>query len=68
LCSYASKFEVEFSEKVKRCALLDSYYVPTRYPNCLPDGIWYTSRVYTSDAAKEAVKLTEEIVNFVEGS
>jgi HEPN domain-containing protein len=34
----------------------------------LPDGIWYTSRVYTNDAAKEAVKLTEEIVNFVEGS
>jgi HEPN domain-containing protein len=26
------------------------------------------ARVYTSDAAKEAVKLAEEIVNFVEGS
>lgn len=59
LCSYASKFKAEFSEKVKRWAILDGYYVPTRYPNSLPDSI--PAKVYTMEAAREAVKLAEEI-------
>lgn len=32
----------------------------TRYPNSLPDSI--PARVYTEDAAKEAVRLAREIV------
>lgn len=63
LCHAASKFEAEFLEKVKRWAILDGYYVPTRYPNSLPDGI--PAKVYTKDAAKDAVKLAEEITDFV---
>mgnify|MGYP005844407495 FL=1 len=63
LCNFASKFEAEFAEKVKRWAILDGYYVPTRYPNSLPDSI--PARVYTEDAAKEAVSLAEQIVDFV---
>jgi len=63
LCSFASNFDVKFSEKVKNWAILDGYYVPTRYPNSLPDSI--PARVYTKDAAREAVKPAEEIVEFV---
>lgn len=65
LCNFASKFETEFAEKVKRWAILDGYYVPTRYPNSLPDSI--PAKVYTEDAAKEAASLAKEIVDFVKG-
>lgn len=63
LCSYASKHRAELSEKVKRWAVLDGYYVPTRYPNSLPGSI--PAKVYTKEAAREAVKLAEEIVTYV---
>ncbi|MGC8850039.1 MAG: HEPN domain-containing protein, partial [Candidatus Bathyarchaeia archaeon] len=63
LCSYASKYKAELSEKVKRWAILDGYHVPTRYPNSLPGSI--PAKVYTMEAAREAVKLAEEIVVYV---
>jgi len=62
LCHFASKFDTEFLEKVKRWAILDGYYVPTRYPNSLPGSI--PARVYTEKAAKEAAFLAEEIGQF----
>jgi len=62
LCHSASEFDTEFSEKVKSWAILDGYYVPTRYPNSLPGSI--PARVYTQKAAKEAVLLAEEISQF----
>jgi len=46
-----------------RWSILDGYYVPTRYPNSLPDSI--PARVYTADAAREAVRLATEVVEFV---
>jgi HEPN domain-containing protein len=39
------------------------YYVPIRYPNSLPDSI--PARVHTRKAAKEAVRLADEVVAFV---
>lgn len=63
LCNLASKYDAGYSEKVKRWAILDGYYVPTRYPNSLPDSI--PARVYTKDAADEAARLAEEIVRSV---
>jgi len=65
LCHYSAKFDADFLEHVKTWAILDGYYVPTRYPNSLPDSI--PARVYTKDAAKSAVKLAEEIVEVVNG-
>lgn len=59
----AATYEAEFAEKVRRWSILDGYYVPTRYPNSLPDGI--PARVYTRDAAKEAVGMAQEIVSYV---
>ena len=37
--------------------------MPTRYPHSLPDGV--PAKVYTSQAASEAVILAEEIVDFI---
>jgi len=63
LCSGAFGFDKEFAEKVKTWSILDGYYVSTRYPNGLPDGI--PANVYTSRAAVEACGIAEEVVNFV---
>lgn len=65
LCSTASHYDAQFSDKVKNWAILDGFYVPTRYPNSLPGSI--PAKVYTRNAAMEAVKMAEEIVEFVKG-
>lgn len=65
LCAAASTYNRSFSEKQCTWAILDGYYVPTRYPNSLPDSI--PARVYTEKAAREALKLAEEVVAVVEG-
>lgn len=53
LCRWAAQFDPDFSKLGDKVSILDSYYVPTRYPNGLPDGIPAT--VFTKDAAKEAL-------------
>jgi HEPN domain-containing protein len=63
LCNSAAKFDKVFSDRVREWAILDGYYVPTRYPNSLPDSI--PAKVYTSQAANSAVTLAEEIVEFI---
>ncbi len=63
LCAAAAHYRPEFAEKARRWSLLDGYYVPTRYPNSLPDSI--PAYVYTQEAALEAVKLAEEAVAWV---
>jgi len=65
LCDEASRHDESFAEKGRMWWILDGYYVPTRYPNSLPDGI--PAEVYTADAAKEAVELAAEVVEFVRG-
>jgi HEPN domain-containing protein len=63
LCRAASQWSSELNDHVNRWSILDGFYVATRYPNSVPDSI--PARVYTQDAAKEAVKMAEEIVLFV---
>jgi len=63
LCADAAHFDASFAEHVRRWAILDGFYVPTRYPNSLPDSI--PARVYTADAAREAVRLAREVVAYV---
>jgi HEPN domain-containing protein len=52
LTDWAGKFEVQFRNLGKKISLLDSYYIPTRYPNGLPDGI--PADVFNESSAKEA--------------
>ncbi len=49
--------------KVFAAKKLDRYYIPTRYPNGLPDGI--PADVYTEKAAQDAVALAEEVVEAI---
>jgi HEPN domain-containing protein len=65
LCSAAAAYHAEFADKARRWSVLDGYYVPTRYPNSLPDGI--PANVFTEEAAKGAVALAEEAVAWVRG-
>ena len=64
LCAAAALYRPEFNEKAQRWSLLDSYYIPTRYPNGLPDGI--PADVFTQDAALGAVAMAKEAVEWVE--
>lgn len=57
LCEDAAAYDGRFLEKRRRWAILDSYYLTTRYPNSLPGAI--PARVYTEGAAQEATRLAE---------
>lgn len=63
LCHNAAAWDTAFAQGVRRWAILDGFYVPTRYPNSLPDSI--PARIYTQSAAQEAVRLAEEMVSVV---
>jgi HEPN domain-containing protein len=57
--------EDSLEEAARRWAVLDSYHIPTRYPNSLPGSI--PARVFTADAAHSALALTREVVAWVKG-
>ncbi len=63
LTEEATAWNSDFSERAARWGILDTHYIPTRYPNGLPDGI--PAQVYNREAAREAVQLAEEVVTFV---
>lgn len=65
LCAEAARFHPEFRERARQWSILDGYYVPTRYPNSLPDSI--PARVYGEGPAREAVRLAREIVDYAGG-
>jgi HEPN domain-containing protein len=51
------------SEKLKNKAMeLDKAYIPTRYPNAIPEGAPY--EIYTKQEAKRLITYAEEIVKF----
>lgn len=64
LLAAAAEYDKEFETKAKKWAVLDAYYIPTRYPNSLPDGI--PARVFNAEAAGGAVTLAEEIIVFIQ--
>lgn len=63
LCKAAAQYEETFREKAQSWSILDSYYVPARYPNGIPDGI--PADVFTEKAAADAVEFAGEAVEFV---
>ena len=63
LCSWAAEYDHDFTGLHEEISILDGYYVPTRYPNGLPDDI--PARVYTRKPAEESVKLAEKAIEFV---
>jgi HEPN domain-containing protein len=65
LAHSAAAYNPLFADKVRTWSLLDGYYIPTRYPNGLPDGI--PADVFTEQAANQAVEFAREAVDFVGG-
>lgn len=63
LCREAAQHEPSLQERCAHWAVLDTYYIPTRYPNGLPDDI--PARVYDETTAQSALRLAEEVVTAI---
>ncbi|RMF37148.1 MAG: HEPN domain-containing protein, partial [Chloroflexi bacterium] len=64
LCKRAAEYDTRFRHYLNDWGVLDSYYIPTRYPNGLPDDI--PARVYNLQAAEGALTLAEAVVAEIE--
>jgi HEPN domain-containing protein len=63
LCGRAAKSRKEFSALAQKARRLDRFYIPTRYPNGLPDGI--PAESYDASDAQDAITLAQEFCNTV---
>jgi HEPN domain-containing protein len=63
LVSLCTEIDTDFAELLDDCAVVDQYYIPTRYPNgvpgSLPDGL------PGSDEAQEAIVIAKRIRDLV---
>lgn len=57
--AYARPLELEESLR-RELAILDQYYIPTRYPNGLPGGLPF--EVYTAEQAAAAVATCDRLI------
>jgi HEPN domain-containing protein len=64
LCRWAAEFDPDFETLRQVVAPLDAYYVPTRYPNSLPDSI--PARIYTQTVAEEVLRLADQVLILVQ--
>ena len=60
LAEKAEQYDARIAQKRESWSILDGYYIPTRYPNGLPDSI--PALVYNRKAAVEAVELAADVV------
>ncbi len=63
LCALACRFDKGFASIRKAGALLDKYYIPTRYPNGLPGGI--PKDAFDKEDAQKAMAITKKIMKVV---
>ncbi|MBW2139219.1 MAG: HEPN domain-containing protein [Deltaproteobacteria bacterium] len=63
LCHDASLIETSFEALKKEIAILDQYYIPTRYPNGLPGGVPYEA--YDIEDAQKAIRLATKVIDHV---
>ena len=63
LSDWAGKFDKKFKNLGNNISILDSYYIPARYPNVLPEGI--PAEIFNERAAKSALDLAEETIQIV---
>jgi len=59
----AAAFDPDFESLRKQVAVLDKYYIPTRYPNGLPGGI--PSDAFDRDDGEKAIALATETIRVV---
>lgn len=63
LARWAVEYDADFSTLREAVAPLDAYYIPTRYPNGLPDSI--PARVYTRKAAEDTLSMADQVLALV---
>ena len=63
LADWAGEFDEGFKKLGEKISILDTYYITTRYPNGLPDGI--PAEVFNKNIAQSAFELTEETIQAV---
>jgi HEPN domain-containing protein len=63
LCRWAAELDEDFLALCGEIAPLDGYYIPTRYPNGLPDSI--PARVYTRPVAVETLRMADRALAVV---
>ena len=59
---WVQNYGVAIDNLAGEISVLDGYYIPTRYPNGLPDGI--PAQVYNRKSAEDALQLVEKTVEF----
>lgn len=60
LSRWAAEYDADMLALREAVAPLDGYYIPTRYPNGLPDSI--PALVYTRGAAEETLRMADEVL------
>jgi len=63
LAADAATLDSAFSGLKKHGALLDKYYIPTRYPNSLPGGL--PAEAFGAEDAEMAIRIAQGILAFV---
>jgi HEPN domain-containing protein len=63
LAARCAEHDETFAVLRKGLAVLDRFYIPTRYPNGLPGGI--PAEVFFAEDAEQALALAEEALSFV---
>lgn len=64
LAKQCQQYDDRFKKILRVCKRLDAFYIPTRYPNGLLEGIPY--EVFDSDDAEQGLKDLEEIKSLVQ--
>ena len=63
LAQWASEYDPDFITLREEVSPLDGYYVPTRYPNSLPDSI--PARIYNRSSAIETMQMADKVLELV---
>lgn len=63
LCRWAARYDAGFEALREAVGPLDGYYIPTRYPNGLPDSI--PARVYGRASAVQVLVLCDQALDMV---
>ncbi len=63
LSNWAGEFDNSFKKLGQEVSIFDTYYIPTRYPNGLPDGI--PAEVFNKNIAQNALNLVKKSIKVV---
>jgi len=63
LCRWAAGYDEQFEQLRETVGALDANYIPTRYPNGLPDNI--PARVYGRPEAERALGMCDQLLDVV---